>query len=106
MKHVTQLKADTLTTAQMEERIRQVSTDIRRYRDIENSSELAEFMALKPIVEAKEFQDYKQELLTTKYKEITRAPSIAGMFVGSTSSAAAPKCKSTCTLPKRAILRS
>ena len=69
MKHVTQLKADTLTTAQMEERIRQVSTDIRRYRDIENSSELAEFMALKPIVEAKEFQDYKQELLTTKYKD-------------------------------------
>ena len=69
MKHVTQLKADTLTTAQMEDRIRQVSADIRRYREVETSAELAEFMALKPIVEAKEFQDYKQELLTTKYKD-------------------------------------
>lgn len=69
MKHVTQLKADTLTTAKMEDRIHQVSVDVRRYRDIESSSELAEFMALKPIVEAKEFQDYKHELLTTKYKD-------------------------------------
>lgn len=69
MKHVTQLKAETLTTAKMEDRIHQVSVDVRRYRDIESSSELAEFMALKPIVEAKEFQDYKHELLTTKYKD-------------------------------------
>ena len=69
MKHVTQLKADTLTTAQMEDRIRQVSVDIRRYREVEASAELAEFMALKPIVEAKEFQDYKNELLNTKYKD-------------------------------------
>lgn len=69
MKHVTQLKADTLTTAQMEDRIRQMSIDVRRYREIEASAELAEFMALKPIVEAKEFQDYKHELLTTKYKD-------------------------------------
>jgi len=69
MKHVTQLKAETLTTSKMEDRIHQMSVDVRRYRDIENSSELAEFLALKPIVEAKEFQDYKQELLTTKYKD-------------------------------------
>lgn len=69
MKHVTQLKADTLTTSQMEDRIHQVSADIRRYREIEASSELAEFMALKPIVESKEFQDYKNELLTTNYKD-------------------------------------
>ena len=69
MKHVTQLKADTLTTKQMEDRIHQVSADIRRYRDIEASAELAEFLALKPIVEAKEFQDYKHELLTTKFQD-------------------------------------
>ncbi len=69
MKHVTQLKAETLTTKQMEDRIHQVSTDIRRYRDIEHSAELAEFLDLKKIVETKEFQDYKQELLTTKYKD-------------------------------------
>lgn len=69
MKHVTQLKADTWTTKQMDDRIHQVSVDIRRYRDIEASAELAEFMALKPIVEAKEFQDYKKELLTTKFKD-------------------------------------
>ena len=69
MKHVTQLKAETLTTKQMEDRIHQVSGDIRRYRDIEHSSELAEFFDLKKIVETKEFQDYKQELLTTKYKD-------------------------------------
>ena len=69
MKHLTQLKADTLTTKQMAERYRQVSKDIRRYRDVEASAELAEFMALKPIVEAKDFQDYKTELLTTKFKD-------------------------------------
>ena len=69
MKHVTQLKAGTWTTKQMEERIHQVSVDIRRYREIEASSELAEFMDLKPIVESKEFQDYKHELLTTKFKD-------------------------------------
>lgn len=69
MKHVTQLKADTLTTKQMDERIHQVSADIRRYREIEASAELAEFMALKPQVEAKEFQDYKRELLTTKFQD-------------------------------------
>lgn len=69
MKHVTQLKADTWTTAKMEDRIHQVSTDIRRYRDIEHSAELAEFLDLKKIVDTKEFQDYKQELLTTKYKD-------------------------------------
>lgn len=69
MKHVTQLKADTLTTQQMEDRIHQISADIRRYRDVEASSELAEFLALKPIVEAKEFQDYKHELLTTKFQD-------------------------------------
>ena len=69
MKHVTQLKAETLTTKQMAERYRQVSTDIRRYRDVEASSELAEFKNLQKIVETKEFQDYKNELLTTRYKD-------------------------------------
>ncbi|MBO4578220.1 MAG: hypothetical protein J5688_05875 [Paludibacteraceae bacterium] len=69
MKHVTQLKADTLTTKQMAERYRQVSNDIRRFRDVEASSELAEFKDLQKIVETKEFQDYKQELLTTRYKD-------------------------------------
>ena len=69
MKHVTQLKAETLTTKQMEDRIHQVSGDIRRFREVEHSSELAEFLDLKKIVETKEFQDYKQELLTTKYKD-------------------------------------
>ena len=78
MKHVTQLKADTLTTSQMEDRIRQVSMDIRRFRDVEASSELAEFMALKPIVEAKEFQEYKHELLTTKYKDREEYKLISG----------------------------
>ena len=58
-----------MTTKQMEERIHQVSADIRRYRDVEASAELAEFLALKPIVEAKEFQEYKQELLTTKFQD-------------------------------------
>ena len=69
MKHVTQLKGETLTTKQMEDRIHQVSVDIRRFREIEHSSELAEFLDLKKIVETKEFQDYKHELLTTKYKD-------------------------------------
>ena len=69
MKHVTQLKAETLTTKQMEDNIRQMSINARRYRDIEQSAELAEFRDLQKIVETKEFQDYKQELLTTKYKD-------------------------------------
>ena len=69
MKHVTQLKAETLTTKQMADRFRQVSNDIRRYRDVEASSELAEFRNLQKIVETKEFQDYKHELLTTRYKD-------------------------------------
>ena len=51
MKHVTQLKAETLTTKQMADRFRQVSNDIRRYRDVEASSELAEFRNLQKIVE-------------------------------------------------------
>lgn len=69
MKHVTQLKAETLTTKQMAERFHQVSNGIRRYRDVEASSELAEFRNLQKIVETKEFQDYKHELLTTRYKD-------------------------------------
>lgn len=69
MKHVTQIKANSLTTKQMEDRIRQVSADIRRYRDVEHSKELAEFLDLQKIVDTKEFQDYKQELLTTRYKD-------------------------------------
>ena len=40
MKQVTQLKAETLTTKQMAERFHQVSNDIRRYRDIEASSDI------------------------------------------------------------------
>lgn len=69
MNHETQLKPDTLSTQQMEKHIHQVYEDIRRYRDVEASAALAEFMALRPIVEAKEFQDYKNELLTTRYKD-------------------------------------
>ena len=62
-------KSDTLTTAQLEQRIEQVKKDIVRYHEVEKSAELAEFLALQKIVETPEFQKNKNYLLTRKYKD-------------------------------------
>lgn len=58
-----------LSTEKMEQHIEQMQEDIRRYRRIEQSDEYAEYISLKQAVADKAFQQKKQQLLTTKYKE-------------------------------------
>lgn len=53
----------------IEQRMAQVKQDIARYRQVEKSAELKEFLELKPIVETTAFQAKKKELLETRYRD-------------------------------------
>lgn len=57
------------TTDKLEARMKQQEADIVRYRRVEKSAVLAEYMELKQIVGSKDFQDKKTRLTQTKYKE-------------------------------------
>ncbi len=63
------LKNDTLSTAKFEQRIAEVKETIVRYRQVEKSSELQEFLTLRKVVESPEFQENKRYLLTRKYSD-------------------------------------
>lgn len=71
------LQKDTLSTAAIEQRIEQAKQDIVRYRRVEQSAELQEFMALREVVEAPAFQENKQVLLHRKYKHTEEYKTLA-----------------------------
>ena len=56
------------STEKMERRIMVEEERIARYRHIEKSPELKEYLELKKIVESKEFQQKKHNWMRTKYK--------------------------------------
>lgn len=58
-----------LSTEQFEKTIYDMQERVRRWREIEKSPELAEYNALKKIVESNDFQDRKNELISRKYKD-------------------------------------
>lgn len=63
------LTGSLLPTDKLEARIKQQRADIVRYRQVEHSAELAEYIRLKEIVDSQVFQDTKHRLIHTKYKE-------------------------------------
>ena len=67
--NTTNLKSDTLSTAKFEQHIAQVKETIVRYRQVEQSPELQEFLALQKVVKSPEFQENKKYLLTRKYSD-------------------------------------
>lgn len=56
------------STEKMERRILADEQRIARYRQVEQSAELKEFLELKKTVESKDFQQKKYNLINTKYK--------------------------------------
>lgn len=56
------------STEKMERQMMEEEERIARYRQVEQSPELKEFLDLKKIVEGKEFQQKKYNLIHTKYK--------------------------------------
>lgn len=52
-----------------ERTIREMQERVKRYRQIEKSPELAEYLKLKKIVESTEFKERKNELINRKYKD-------------------------------------
>ncbi len=58
-----------LSTEQFEKTIYDMQERVKRWRQIEKSPELAEYNALKKIVESSAFQARKKELVSRKYKD-------------------------------------
>ena len=58
-----------LSTEAFEKTIHDMQARVKRWREIEKSPELAEYLALKKQVEASDFQERKKELTTRKYKD-------------------------------------
>ena len=58
-----------LSTEQFEKTIYDMQERVKRWRQIEKSPELAEYNALKKIVESSDFQARKKELVSRKYKD-------------------------------------
>ena len=58
-----------LSTEQFEKAIYDMQERVKRWRQIEKSPEMAEYNALKKIVESNEFQERKNELVSRKYKD-------------------------------------
>ena len=58
-----------LSTDQFEKSIQDMINRVNRWRQIEKSPELAEYLKLKEIVESAKFQQTKQELSERKYKD-------------------------------------
>lgn len=58
-----------LSTEKFEKTIYEMQERVKRYRLIEKSPELAEYLELKKKVESSDFQERKQELVNRKYKD-------------------------------------
>jgi hypothetical protein len=58
-----------LSTDAFEKTIHEMQERVKRWRQIEKSPELAEYLKLKKIVESSAFQEKKNELVTRKYKD-------------------------------------
>ena len=58
-----------LSTEKFEKTIYEMQERVKRYRQIEKSPELAEYLELKKIVESSDFQERKNELANRKYKD-------------------------------------
>lgn len=69
MNQVVTLSKDILSTTKMEQWMASVKETIARYRRIEQSEDLKEYLALQAIVETEAFQDNKHTLLTRKYRD-------------------------------------
>lgn len=58
-----------LSTEAFEKTIYEMQARVKRWREIEKSPELAEYLELKKIVESSAFQERKNELVNRKYKD-------------------------------------
>lgn len=58
-----------LSTEQFEKAIHDMQARVKRWREIEKSPELAEYLELKKTVESSAFQERKNELVNRKYKD-------------------------------------
>jgi hypothetical protein len=58
-----------LSTDAFEKEIADMQARVKRWRQIEKSPELAEYLELKKIVESSDFQERKNELIDRKYKD-------------------------------------
>lgn len=58
-----------LSTDAFEQTIHDMQERVKRWRQIEKSPELAEYLELKKIVESSDFQETKSELINRKYKD-------------------------------------
>ena len=58
-----------LSTEQFENTIAEMQARVKRWREIEKSPELAEYLKLKELMDSKEFQSKRTELKDTKYKD-------------------------------------
>ena len=58
-----------LSTEAFEKTIYEMQERVKRWREIEKSPELAEYLELKKTVESTAFQERKNELVNRKYKD-------------------------------------
>lgn len=58
-----------LSTEQFENTIAEMQARVKRWREIEKSPELAEYLKLRELIDSKEFQSKRTELKDTKYKD-------------------------------------
>lgn len=58
-----------LSTDAYEQAIKDLQERVKRYRQIEKSPELAEYLELKKLVESSDFQERRNELVNRKYKD-------------------------------------
>ena len=58
-----------LSTDAYEKTVSEMQARVKRWRAIEKSPELAEYLELKKVVESSDFQDRKKELVNRKYKD-------------------------------------
>ncbi|MCQ2342288.1 MAG: hypothetical protein MJZ75_02170 [Paludibacteraceae bacterium] len=63
------LRGKLVTTSKFEETLDQVSVNAKRYREVEKSDELKEFLALEKKVNAPDFLAKKKEITETPYKK-------------------------------------
>jgi len=66
-----------LSTEQFEKNIDEMRLSVLRWRQVEKSPELAEYYALKKIVESNDFQDKKREITSRKYKDTDEGKKMA-----------------------------
>lgn len=67
------LRGKLMTTPKFESSMEQLRIDAERYRQVEKSDKLKEFLALEQVVNSPEFQSKKRELTTKKYKDSDEA---------------------------------